>query len=157
MYCSMKKINLLLFFIFISLNLYSQLNEKTSVKSKYEEIHLNKLDEPIRQKWTELKGRLDQLEGVKLEYKKSGIFLNIDKKQICTFVGTGCCLFVEIIRGDVKSKDYFTLNDPQKITEENSWEITGGDKSVQYLFSIHKNSNIEYIFSLIKQKYDSFR
>jgi hypothetical protein len=68
-YCSMKKIYLLLF-LFISLNLHSQSNEKTPVKSKYEEIHLNKLDEPTRQKCTELKGRLDQLEGVKFEYKK---------------------------------------------------------------------------------------
>ncbi len=153
----MKSLNFLLFLTLFSFNLISQNENKTTIKSKYEEIHLNKLDEPIRQNWTELKGRLYQLEGVKLEYKKSGIFLNIDKKQICTFVGTGCCLFVEIIRGDVKSKDYFTLNDPKKITEENSWEITGGDKSVQYLFSIHKDSNIDYVFSLIKQKYDSFR
>ena len=153
----MKSLNLLLFLTLFSFNLISQNENKTPIKSKYEEIHLNKLDEPIRQNWTELKGRLYQLEGVKLEYKKSGIFLNIDKKQICTFVGTGCCLFVEIIRGDVKSKDYFTLNDPKKITEENSWDLKGGDKSEQYLFAIHKDSNIDYIFSLIKQKYDSLR
>ncbi len=153
----MKSLNLILFLTIFSFKLISQTEYKTQSKSKFEEIHLNKLDEPIRQKWSELKGRLYQLEGAKLEYKKSGIFLNIEKKQICTFVGTGCCLFIEIIRGDVKSKDYFTLNDPKKITEEVSWEPLGFKKNEEYVFTIHKDSNIDYVFSLIKQKYDSLR
>ncbi len=71
----MKKINLLLFFFFISLNLLSQSNEKTSSSSKFEEFHINKLDEPIRVKWTDLKKKLEQLEGVKFDYKKGGGYI----------------------------------------------------------------------------------
>lgn len=156
-YCFMKKINLLLLYLFISLNLFSQSNENTPIKSKYEEFHISKVDEPIRVKWTDLKGKLEQLEGVKFNYKKGGIYLKYDKKLICSFVGTGCCLFIEIIRGDIKSKSYFTLNDPKKITEEVSWEPMGFKKNEEYIFPIHKDSNIDYILNLIIQKYDSIK
>lgn len=153
----MKTINLLLFLIIFSFKLISQNENNTQFKSKYEEFHLNKLDEPVRQKWTELKGRIDQLEGVKFEFKKRGIFLNRDKTEICTFVGTYCCLIVEIIRGDIKSNDYFTLNEPNKISEGVSLKPVGFKKIEEYVFPINKDSNIDYIFFLIKQKYDSLK
>jgi hypothetical protein len=153
----MKTINLLLFLIIFSFKLISQTENNTQFKSKNEEFHTNKLDEPTRVKWTELKGKLEQLEGVKFDYKKGGIYLKYDKKLICSFVGTSCCLIIEIIRGDIKSNSYFTLNEPNKISKEVSWKPVGFKKIEEYVFPINKDSNIDYIFFLIKQKYDSLK
>ena len=132
------------------------------VKVVDEEFHLNKLDEETKQKWFELKGKLEELENIELEIKKPYISLNGENKKISYFNFRKNYISIEILRGNVnpdgsKSKKYFDLDDPKGISEEGSWEWKSGTKGTMYKIKIDKNVNIDYIMFLIKQKYDSLK
>ena len=52
-----------------------------------------------------------------------------------------------------KSKNYFTLDDPKKISNKGSWTWKSGAKGNVYKIIINKEIDIDYIMFLIKQKY----
>ena len=54
-----------------------------------------------------------------------------------------------------KSKGYFTIDDPKKISKTKSWTWKSGAKGVVYEIRLDKNFDIDYIKFLIKQKYNS--
>jgi len=125
-----------------------------------EEFHLNKLDEGTKQKWFELKEKLEELENIELEIKKPYISLNGENKKISYFNFRKNYISIEILRGNInldgsKSKNYFNLDDPKGISEEGSWEWKNGTKGTIYKIKFEKSVNIDYIMFIIKQKYDS--
>lgn len=60
-------------------NIIQTVNKEVQVVD--EEFHLNKLDEGTRQKWVELKEKLEELENIELEIKKPYISLNGENKR----------------------------------------------------------------------------
>jgi RecB family endonuclease NucS len=141
-------------------NIIQTVNKEVQVID--EEFHLTKLDEETKQKWFELKDKLDELENIELEIKKPYISLNGENKKICYFNFRKNFISIEMLRGNVnpdgiKSKKYFNLDDPKGISVEGSWEWKSGTKGTIYKVKFDKNVNLDYIFFLIKQKYDSLK
>jgi hypothetical protein len=139
-------------------NIIQTVNKEVQVVD--EEFHINKLDEETKQKWIELKEKLEELENIELEIKKPYISLNGENKKISYFNFRRNYISIEIVRGNVnpdgsKSKKYFTLDDPKNISEEGSWEWKSGTKGNIYKIKFNRYTNIDYIMFLIKQKYDS--
>ena len=139
-------------------NIIQTVNKEVQVVD--EEFHINKLDEETKQKWIELKEKLEELENIELEIKKPYISLNGENKKISYFNFRRNYILIEILRGNVnpdgsKSKKYFTLDDPKNISEEGSWEWKSGTKGNIYKIKFNRYTNIDYIMFLIKQKYDS--
>ena len=69
-------------------------------------------------------------------------------------------MLLELVRGNVnpdgsKSKNYFDIDDPKNISKESSWEWKSGTKGTIYKISITKDVDIDYVMSLIKQKYNN--
>jgi predicted transport protein len=79
-------------------------------------------------------------------------------KNICYFIFRKSSIVLELVRGTVnpdgsKSKNYFNIDDPKKISKESSWTWKSGTKGTIYKIPIKKNSDIDYLMFLIKQKY----
>ena len=53
-----------------------------------------------------------------------------------------------------KSKNFFTLDDPKKISKEQFWNWQSGVKGLVYNIQINKNTDLDYIMFLVKQKYN---
>ena len=125
-----------------------------------EEFHTSKLDDKTKDKWNELKERFLELDNVKLEIKKPYISLLGETKNICFCNFRKSYVSIEILRGNVnpdgtKSRKYFTLEDPKRLSEEGSWEWKSGVKGTLYKIKLNSNSDIEYIMFLINQKVKS--
>lgn len=141
-------------------NVIQTVNKEVQVVD--EEFHLNKLVGGTKQKWVELKEKLEELENVELEIKKPYISLNGENKKISYFLFRKNYISIEVSRGNInpdgsKSKKYFTLDDPKNISEEVSFEWKNGTKGTIYKIKFDENVNIDYIMFLIKQKYDSLK
>ena len=52
-----------------------------------------------------------------------------------------------------KSKNYFDIDDPKEISKESSWEWKSGTKGTIHKIPMNKNSDIDYLMFLVKQKY----
>ncbi len=124
-----------------------------------EEFHTSKTSKELNEVWNELKNRFTQLNDVDLKFVKHYIGLNYnDKKNICGFQFRKTGITMTFIRGNIntdgsKSKNYFTLDDPKKISNKGSWTWKSGAKGNVYKIIINKEIDIDYIMFLIKQKY----
>ena len=133
-------------------------NVNKEVKVVDEEVHLNKTSSELQEVWEELKNRINELEGVELIVKNNYINWVYLGKNICYFLFRKSSIELEIGRGNVntdgsKSKNYFNIDDPKKISKEYSWTWKNGIQGTVYKISIKKNSDIDYLMFLIKQKY----
>jgi predicted transport protein len=133
-------------------------NVNKEVKVVDEEVHLNKTSSELQEVWEELKNRINELEGVELIVKNNYINWVYLGKNICYFLFRKSSIELEIGRGNVntdgsKSKNYFNIDDPKKISKEYSWTWKNGVQGTIYKISIKKNSDIDYLMFLIKQKY----
>jgi predicted transport protein len=133
-------------------------NVNKEVKVVDEEFHLNKTSSELQEVWEELKNRINELEGVELIVKNNYINWVYLGKNICYFLFRKSSIELEIGRGNVntdgsKSKNYFNIDDPKKISKEYSWTWKNGVQGTIYKISIKKNSDIDYLMFLIKQKY----
>ena len=52
-----------------------------------------------------------------------------------------------------KSKVFCELDDPKKICNIKKWTYKSGVKDSSYVFKITKNSDLDYIQFIVKQKY----
>lgn len=69
---------------------------------------------------------------------------------------------IELLRGNEKldgsrSKNFFTLNDPESISEAKQWVWSSGVKGHFYKVVLDAKSDIEYFNFLLKQKYNSLK
>lgn len=133
-------------------------NVSKEVRVVDEDVHIGKCDEELKILWGDLKSRMDDLEGVDLIVKNNYINWVYLGKNICYFIFRKSSIVLELGRGNVnpdgsKSKNYFNIDDPKKISKESSWTWKSGTKGTIYKIPIKKNSDIDYLMFLIKQKY----
>ena len=133
-------------------------NVSKEVRVVDEDVHIGKCDEDLKILWDDLKSRMDDLEGVDLIVKNNYINWVYLGKNICYFIFRKSSIVLELGRGNVnpdgsKSKNYFNIDDPKKIYKESSWTWKSGTKGTIYKIPIKKNSDIDYLMFLIKQKY----
>jgi predicted transport protein len=133
-------------------------NVSKEVRVVDEDVHIGKCDEDLKILWDDLKSRMDDLEGVDLIVKNNYINWVYLGKNICYFIFRKSSIVLELVRGTVnpdgsKSKNYFNIDDPKKISKESSWTWKSGTKGTIYKIPIKKNSDIDYLMFLIKQKY----
>jgi hypothetical protein len=141
-------------------NALSEINKEVKVFT--EQDHLSKSDETIVEKWIELKEMISELTGAELIPKRQYISLMYGNKTLAYFGFQKSTIKMDFVRGNLKidgskSKNYFTLDDPKKITKESSWTWKSGNKGTVYKVSIFKDTDIDYIMFLIKQKYKNLR
>ena len=122
------------------------------------EEHLTKSKKEIIQVWNELSSRFSELEGVELVSKKHYVSLSLENKTVGYFNFQKNGIRLDFSRGNVnpdgtRSKNYFDIDDPKGISKESSWEWKSGTKGTVYKISILKDTDIDYIMFLIKQKY----
>ena len=120
--------------------------------------HLSKPKKEIIQVWNELSLRFSELEGVELVPKKHYVSLSIENKTIGYFNFQKNGIKLGVGRGNInpdgsRSKNYFDIDDPKGISKESSWEWKSGTKGTVYKISISKDTDIDYLMFLIKQKY----
>ena len=132
------------------------------VKVYAEQDHTSKTNDIILTKWEELKELMIELSGTELISKKSYISLMLENKTVAYFEFQKSSIKVIFSRGVLgqtgsKSKNFFTIDDPKNITEEKSWTWKGGAQGKEYKVSLLKDTDIDYIMFLIKQKYKNLR
>ena len=111
-------------------------------------------------KWEEIKEEVSKLDNVEIIPKNNYISLMLNGKTLCYLIFRKNTISLEISRGNVnpdgsKSKNYFDIDDPKKISKESSWEWKSGTKGTIYKIPIDKNTDLEYLLFLIKQKYNN--
>ena len=139
---------------------FSEINKEVKVFT--EQDHLSKSDETIVEKWIELKEMISELTGAELIPKRQYISLMYGNKTLAYFGFQKSTIKMDFVRGNLKidgskSKNFFTIDDPKKITKESSWTWKSGNKGTIYKVSILKDTDIDYIMFLIKQKYKNLR
>ena len=125
-----------------------------------EEYHTNKLEKENLHKWNELKERFLEIDNVKIEVKKPYISLVGETRNVCYCIFSKNLISIEILRGNTnpdgtKTKYFFTLDDPKRISEEGSWNWKNGVKGNFYKIKFNKESDIDYLMFLINQKVKS--
>jgi predicted transport protein len=139
-------------------SIISSVNKEVKVYD--EELHISKMSEQFNERWIELKERLLNLEDVELSSKKMYISLRIKNKAIAYLNFRKNSIAIEIPRGNLntdgtKSKNYFTLEDPKRISKERSWEWKSGTQGNVYLINFDQKADLDYTMFLIKQKYNA--
>ena len=130
------------------------------VKVVDEDFHTSKSHLTLVNKWKELKEDVSNLDGVEVTPKNNYISLMLNGKTLCFLIFRKNSITLEISRGNInpdgsKSKNYFDLDDPKGISKEGSWEWKSGTKGTIYKIPIDKNTDLEYVMFLIKQKYNN--
>ena len=137
-------------------NLISSVNKEVIV---FDEVEWkSKTNNTLYQKWIDLKESLmNELDDVELVYKKYYISLVMRNKTICYFNFKISKIRMDFVRGNIKtdgtkSKNYFSLDDPKKISKEDSWTWKNGTQGTVYKTHLDKDFDIDYVKFLIKQK-----
>ncbi len=125
---------------------------KRGVSGFSEEDHISKSDNrKLIQRWIELKKHLNYLESIEFVSKQKYIRLNkvLDNRNICKFAFYTDHILITIVRGHVnpdgsKSRNYFTLHDPQKLATEITWN-SGTRIGNGYQINFDGNSDLDYI------------
>ena len=65
---------------------------------------------------------------------------------------------IEFVRGNIrtdgtKSRNFFVIDDPKKISVEHKWTYKNGVGGGGYSINFNKDTYIDYVMFLIKQKY----
>ena len=128
------------------------------VKIFEEKDHTSKSTEGLIDNWNKLKEICSDLDGVEFVPKRYYMSLMIGNKNVVVFIFRKEKIQIELNRGNInpdgkKSRNYFTLDDPKKISQKSSWEWKSGTKGSIYKIPFNKNSDIDYMMFLIKQKY----
>ena len=128
------------------------------VKVYEENDQISKCSKSLIENWNKLKEYFSNLEGVEIVPKRSYISLMIGKKNVSFFNFRKETILIELLRGQIspdgtKSKNYFNLDDPKKVSKESGWKWKSGTKGKVYKILFDKNSDTDYIMFLINQKY----
>jgi len=143
-------------------NAFSNINKEVKVFN--EQDHTSKTNPDVVEKWNELKELMIELAGTELAFKRKYISLDLDYKNKVVayfdFQKTG--IRMDLVRGNLKSdgrksRNYFIIDDPKKLARLQDWTYKSGTKGAVYKISINKDTDIDYIMFLIKQKYKTVR
>ena len=101
-------------------------NVGKEVKSYDESDHTSKSNKSLIDNWNRLKEKFIEMEGVETVPKKRYITLMYGSKTVwyCTFRKEK--IWIECVRGNIlldgsNSRNFFTMDDPKKISDEYSW------------------------------------
>lgn len=130
------------------------------VKVIDEENHISKLDKTMSEKWKMLKEQFLELDDLELDPKKYYINAKVNNKSVAYLNFRQLSISIDIQRGNLnidgtKSKNFFNLDDPKNLAEERSWEWKSGTKGNVYIIRYDKNTDLDYLMFLLKQKYKS--
>jgi hypothetical protein len=137
-------------------NMITNVNKEVKVYGIEE--HLTKSRVEVVEVWNKLSSRFEEMEGVELIPKKHYVSLTFENKTVGYFNFQKNGIRLDISRGNInpdgsRSKNYFDIDDPKKLSKESFWEWKSGTKGTVYKISIFKETDIDYIMFLIKQKY----
>jgi hypothetical protein len=123
------------------------------------EFHLSKTSTELAEKWKELSLKIIELEDIEIVPKNPYISVMKNGKTLVYFSFRKNSIRVEILRGNLnpdgtKSKGYFNIDDPKKIAREGQWEWKSGTKGTLYIIDFDKNTDLDYLIFLLKQKYN---
>ena len=144
-----------------NINVISSVSREVKVYSIEE--HTSNISGIMLEKWNVINGQINELEGVELIPKRHyiGLVLNgSTKSTICYIKIRKSKITLTILRGvhnpdGFKSKNYFTLDDPKKITKDHQRKLNNGTTQKSYKISTDYKSDLDYLMFLIKQKYNS--
>ena len=127
------------------------------VKSFDESDHTRKMNKTMLEVWEIFKSKLIELEGVEIVPKRLYITPMYGNKSIAFLWFQKNKIVIELNRGNIKtdgskSKNYFIIDDPKKLTYEGSWTYKNGVQGGVYKINLDKNSDIEYVMFLVNQK-----
>ena len=130
------------------------------IKVYNEEDHTSKLSTHLQERWEEFKDLIGELGGVELVPKRHYISLKFESKSVCVCIFRKESIVVEMNRGNTKtdgtkSKNFFDLDDPKKISKSSHWTWRDGTKGNIYKIKFDTKLDINYLMFLVKQKYDS--
>lgn len=122
------------------------------------DYHLSKTTPEVGDLWNEVSEKILELSDTQLESIPRYITLCVNNKKICYIKLKKRYISVELVRGNIskdgiKSKTFLELDDPKKISKIGIWTYKSGNKGSKYTFGIKKNSDLEYVYFLLKQKY----
>ena len=123
-----------------------------------EKDHTSKSNISLIDNWELLKDKFSELDGVDIVPKRNYITLMYGNKTVSYFTFRKDKIQIGMVRGNIntdgsKSKNYFTIDDPKKISLEVSWTWKTGTQGTEYKIQFNKNSDVDYFMFLIKQKY----
>lgn len=130
------------------------------VKVISESDHTSKSNNELVDLWYNLKEKVLSLNDVEVIPKNNYVSLIYNGKTLSYLIFRKNSISIELVRGNInpdgtKSKNYFNLDDPKEISREGSWEWKSGTKGTIYKIPMTKNSDIDYLMFLIKQKYNN--
>lgn len=125
------------------------------VKVFDEDDFLNYIGKELIEPYTKLKDKLLQLNDVEIKYKSK--YLSIWKgKKVVVYINRGKkYLSVDMIssvdwKGDVNSKNQFILEDSKQY-----FKLYESEYKKLYYYHLTQKTDIDYLYMMIKQKYDS--
>ena len=130
-------------------------NENKSVEIDY---HLSRTTPEVVDLWNEVSEKILELNDTYLESIPRYITLCLNNKKICYIRLKKKYINVGFIRGRIqkdgtKSKTFFELDDPKDVSKVYTWTYKSGIEGSRYTFNITKNTDLEYVYFLLKQKY----
>ena len=135
-----------------------KVNQEVRVYSN--EDHISNLSPTMVEKWESILERLDELSGVQLNPKRHyiGFVLN-NGKSVCLTKFRKNHIYFSLLRGSLNpdgtySKGYFTLDDPKGVSVEKSRDLNSDSRQFSYGISVDSKFDIDYLFFLLKQKYN---
>ena len=125
-----------------------------------ESDHVGVLDEATLKIWRALRERIVETPDSTLFVSKGYISWRRDTTAVCFIHFRQRELKIEILRGNKKpsgefSKGFFNIDDPKHLAKERSWTWKGGQTGHQYVLTLSKKAELDYMLYLLNQKYDS--
>ena len=146
---------------------YSESNDAIStlnkeVKSYTFEDHFSKSAAAIVEQFESLMEGMEDWGDIEFVPKGKYISLMDGGTTIAYFNFRKKDISIELLRGNEKldgsrSKNFFTLNDPESISETKQWVYRSGVKGYAYIVVLNAKSDVEYFNFLLKQKYNSLK
>lgn len=122
------------------------------------EDHFEGSNPDVTELWNQISERILEFEETYLESIPRYISLGYNQKKVCFIIVQKSKLIIELNRGQIrldgsKQKNFFVLDDPKKISKEQTWTFKSGVQGGKYRIPVTKNTDIDYLIYLIKQKY----
>ena len=133
----------------------------SEVSRNYTEAdHVKKLSQGMMDLWSLLKERLESLSDTSLYAEKNYLALKSRKTNVCYIKFRKDGIRILISRGwtnsdGVKSRRFFTIDDPKRFAKEYSSKRKTGRESHDYKFYLSNNGQVDYAMFLIDQKHKS--
>ncbi len=130
------------------------------VKVYDEDFHYNSVSDKTKTLFFKLKEELLSFDDISIDSKKHYISFKKNNVIVCYSILRKEHLFIEIVKGNLKtdgskSKGFFTLDDPKKVSKILNFKYKDGMKREYYQIKLSNLDHIGYCLLLIKQKYDT--